>query len=658
MTRSATAGPEQAGLPAEGKPESTPVPGDRLRSWLLRVVPDTGAADRRPRHPWWRVMCLTGLDYFSTLGYQPGIAALAAGLVSPLATLILVALTLVGALPVYRRVVRDSPDGQGSIAMLERLLPRWSGKVFVLVLLGFVATDLIFTITMSAADATAHILQNPYAHLFMHGQRILVTLVLIALLAVVFLRGFSVAVGVAVVLVGVYLMLSGIVVVVSLAHVAAYPELVFNWRGALTLQYPDVIAVALVAALAVPKLTLGLSGFETGAAVTPLIEGEPSDTEQTPVGRVRGAHRLLTTAALIMSGFLITSSFATTLLISQTDLAAGGQANGRALAYLAHQYLGRGIGTLYDLSTVFILWFAGALALAGLLRFVPRFLPRYGMAPDWTRARRPLVLVFFAIAVVITLIFGASVDAQGGAYATGVLFVITSAAFAASLSARRHGHRYATVGYTAITAVLLYITVANIVERTDGVKIAAVFIVTIVVTSVASRAHRATEPRVSEIHLDPLAERFVKAAAAVGAVNLIAHEPDERVEQEYHDKVSEQRDVNRLPIDEPFMFLEVTVTNPSDFSSALRVCGEERAGFRVLRLEAPAIANGIAAVLLHIRDTTGGLPNIYFSWTEGNPVIYLLRSLFLGDGEIAPLTREVLRQAEKDRSRRPLVHVG
>jgi hypothetical protein len=619
---------------------------------------ETGATDHPARHPWWRVMCLTGLDYFSTLGYQPGIAALAVGLVSPLATLVLVALTLFGVLPVYRRLARESPDGQGSIGLLERLLPRWSGKVFVLVLLGFAATDLIFTITMSSADATAHILQNPYAHQFVHGQRILVTLALIALLAVVFLRGFSVAIGIAVALVGVYLMLSAIVVVVSLAHIVAYPELVFNWRGALTLQYPDVIAVAFVAALAVPKLALGLSGFETGAAVTPLIEGEPGDSEPTPAGRIRGAHRMLTTAALIMSGFLFTSSFATTLLISQTDLAAGGQANGRALAYLAHQYLGSGIGTVYDLSTVFILWFAGALAFAALLRFVPRYLPRYGMAPDWTRARRPLVLVFFAIAVVITLIFGAGVNAQGGAYATGVLFVITAAAFAASLSARRHGHRYATLGYGAITTVLLYTTVANIVERADGIKIAAVFIVTIIVTSVASRAHRATELRASEIHLDPLAEQFVNAAAAVGAVNLIAHEPDERGEQGYHDKLSEQREDNHLPVDEPFMFLEVTVTDPSDFSSPVRVYGEERAGYRVVRLEAPAIANAIAAVLLHIRDTTGRLPNIYFSWTEGNPVIYLLRYLFLGDGEIAPLTREVLRQAEKDRTRRPLVHVG
>jgi hypothetical protein len=187
---------------------------------------------RRHEHPWWQVMCLTGVDYFSTLGYQPSIAFIAANALSPIATIFLVLLTLFGALPIYSRVARESPHGEGSISMLEDLLPRWRGKLFVLALLGFVATDFIITITLSAADATAHVVDNPFAPPFLEGHRVAVTLVLIAILGAIFLKGFKEAIGLAVALVAVYLLFNLVVVSVGMYEVLTHPHAQNSWKPA------------------------------------------------------------------------------------------------------------------------------------------------------------------------------------------------------------------------------------------------------------------------------------------------------------------------------------------------------------------------------------------------------------------------------------------
>ncbi|MBC8076178.1 MAG: amino acid transporter, partial [Chloroflexales bacterium] len=391
----------------------------RFTRWLLEGTArdSEGPYEREgqhPQHSWWQVMCLTGVDYFSTLGYQPGIAALAAGALSPIATAVLVLLTLFGALPIYRRVAAESPHGEGSIAMLEHLLSWWQGKIFVLILLGFVATDFIITITLSAADATAHIAENPFVPEAIGNQVVLVTLVLVALLGAVFLKGFKEAIGIAVVLVILYLLLNLVVISVAFYQIATHPVVVDDWTRLLFQQHGNPLAMIGVSLLLFPRLALGLSGFETGVAVMPLVKGAKGDTYDRPVGRIRNTNTLLLTAALIMSVFLLTSSFATTVLIPPAEFEEGGKASGRALAYLAHTYLGDIFGTLYDISTISILWFAGASAMAGLLNIVPRYLPRYGMAPEWARAIRPLVLFFTFINLFVTWMFDADVVKQGG----------------------------------------------------------------------------------------------------------------------------------------------------------------------------------------------------------------------------------------------------
>jgi hypothetical protein len=628
----------------------------RFKRWFLEGLREQPGPHASAGHQsaWWKVMCLTGVDYFSTLGYQPGIAFLAAGLLSPLATLVLVLLTIFGALPMYRRVAELSPHGQGSIAILEELLPRWRGKALVLCLLGFAATGFIITITMSAADATAHIVENPLVPRAL-AHPVALTLLLLAALGAIFLKGFREAIWLAVPIVGIYLALNVAVVAWGTHYLWQRPEYFTEWWSQVAVTHGTPLNMMLVAMLLFPRLALGLSGFETGVAVMPLVEGRPGDTHEHPRGRIENTRKLLMTAALVMSVLLVTSSVITTLLVPADEFREGGAAYGRALAYLAHRHLGNTFGTIYDLSTVTILWFAGASAMVGLLNLVPRYLPRYGMAPEWAKANRPLVLIFTLITCVVTLLFNADVTSQAGAYATGVLVLMGSAALAVTLEAARSRKEWR--GYLLLTIVFAYTTLTNIVEQPEGIKIASVFIVIIIAMSMVSRVLRSTELRVHGVDADPLARRFIHEAAGA-PVRIIANRPDLGDPEEYAHKLREARESHHLPPDERVLFVEVRPGDVSDFSDTLRVTGADVGGHHVLRCVSPAIPNAIAALLLFCRDETGKIPHAYFGWTEGNQLAYLLKFLAFGEGDTAPVTREVLRQAEPNPMRRPRIHVG
>jgi hypothetical protein len=280
------------------------------------------------------------------------------------------------------------------------------------------------------------------------------------------------------------------------------------------------------------------------------------------------------------------------------------------------------------------------------------------MAPGWARARRPLVLVFMVICFLVTLAFKADVDAQAGAYATGVLTVITTASIAVMLSARHKRKRRSFIYFSIVALIFIYTTVVTIIADPEGLQIALLFIAAIVVVSLLSRSLRSTELRASSVTFDATALRFLEACDHNGDLRIIANHPDERTSREYLVKEREEREASNIPSGAPVLFLEVTVKDASEFASSIRVIGQEVGHFKVLRVVGTSIPNAIAAVLLAIRDNTGCRPHVYFGWTEGNPLKYLARFIFFGEGVIAPLTHEILRKAEPNPKRRPAIHVG
>ena len=602
-------------------------------------------------HAWYWVIWLTGVDYFSTLGYQPGIALLAAGTISPIATAILVAVTLLCALPVYWQVAGRSYAGLGSIALLENLLPGWWGKFIVLVLLGFATTDFVITMTLSASDAAHHATQNPYLHSLLGDADLGITLVLLALLAAVFLKGFTEAIELATAVCIPYLLLNVVVLGQAMVEVAAHPSLLSRWQNALT-SHGDWRQMALASAILFPRLALGLSGFETGVSVMPLIRGSDGDaTADKPAGRIRNTRKLLSSAALIMSVLLMVSSFVSVLLIPQDAYREGGPASGRAIAYLAHLYLGNVFGSIYDLSTILVLWFAGASAMAALLHLVPRYLPRVGMAPEWTASARPLVLLLFGFNVVVTVIFQANVEAQGGAYATGVLVLMSSAAVAAAISLWKEKSYGVGVYCWGVVLVFAYTTVVNMVERTDGIIIASFFILFILIVSGVSRYRRAKELRVG-------GHRFCNPESEQLWSSMVGHKVN-MLPIRSLDKESRTRREAKLrkyyAIDGPLAFVHVSLLdNRSEFLSPLEITVRQEDGqYLVEASQAVAAANAIAYLseLLHPAA-------IYLGLSRLNLMRQSFRYFLLGEGETGLMVYTILQhvwEVQKAEQERPCI---
>ncbi len=644
-----------------------------------QLTPST-AVLKPPEHQsfWLWVMCLTGVDYFSTLGYQPSIAFAAVGLLAPLATIVLILVTLGCAVPVYCRVAEESPLGHGSISMLERLLHGWTAKFLVLILLGFAATDFVITQTLSAADAAEHLVHNPFwinTPPLLHSQMLL-TAFLLVLLGGMFLRGFKEVIAIAVGIVAVYLALNAIVLTSGLVYLLGHPSLIATWYrdvmdGNWHIEHEGKGALAVIAACLIffPKLALGLSGFETSVAVMPLVRGDHGDDPHRPRGRIRNAKKLLVTAAIIMSFMLFGSSVVTAMLIDPHSLEPNGEAANRALAYVAHGegayrinplLFGSVFGTIYDISTVAILWFAGAAAMSGLLNLVPRYLPRFGMAPRWAEAVRWLVIVFTGINLFVTWIFDANVAKQGGAYATGVMVLMSGGAIAVTIDdyRKRNGNAWQRLnkGFLLAVFVFLYTTVAIVIEKPDGIKIAGTFVLATLVFSIVSRTRRSTELRFEKFDFVDETSRFLwDALRHLEFPVLVPHRPGHHTIAEKEEKI---RRVHRLERNVPIVFVEATVGDPSEFHhNPMIEVTEENERFLLRLTRCASVAHAVATVALEL-SKTGKPPEIHFGWSGESPLAANLSFLLFGEGNVPWLVRELILKAEPDPTRQPRVIIG
>ena len=600
-------------------------------------------------------MCLTGVDYFSTLGYQPGIAFLAAGLLSP-------SPPCPGAAHPVRGAAGLPAGGRGEPARagLDRhagAAPAlWRGKLFVLVLLGFAPPTSSspsrcrpptpartwWRTRTSRRSCTARSVDHPGAA---------------ALLGAVFLKGFSEAIGIAVVLVG---DLPGAERGRDRGRRSArslqHPHVVTDWTAALTAEHGNPLVMVAVSLLVFPKLALGLSGFETGVAVMPQSRAtRPTTAAHPPAGSAAPAG-CSPRPPCIMSVFLIASSLVTTLLIPRRRV------RGRRRRPTAGPWPTWPTSTWATASArsttsapSLILWFAGASAMAGLLNLVPRYLPRYGMAPEWAGAVRPLVLVFTASAFLITWIFDADVDAQGGAYATGVLVLMTSR--------RGGGHagrppgRPAPARPSASPSITAGLRLHHrrqrhraarrrqdrrLLHRRDRRRLAAV---------PGRRAPSSSAPPRSSRRRAPSPSCATAPAARSGSSPTSRTRGTSRSTARRSARSSTTTTCPTPATSSSSRSPSATPPTSRAASRCTARCCTAATGCSPST--APSVPNALAALLLRHPRPDRVRPHIYFEWTEGNPVLNLLRFLLFGVGEVAPITREVLRRAEPDAGAAP-----
>lgn len=665
--------------------------------------------------PW--VLCVVGLDYLSTLAYQPSIAFGAAGRLAPLVTVLVAAATLFLALPVYWYVAGRSPHGGGSTALLERAVPGWYGKLLLLVLLSFGAVDLVFTRTFSAAAAAEHIAHSPdptwqaalesaerggngvWQHLppavqarteGLWTRQLVVTLIVLVISTVAglwFFKGYTRGfVRLAVVVVVVYLSLTFTVVGSGAVYLGGNPDLVRQWwadvwagNGRPAAPHPagDWTALLLACVPLFPFLALGLSGFELTLMAMPLVRGRPGDDPKHPRGRIARTRLLLVVAAVVMSVYLLASTLVTTLLMPPEALVTDGKAKYRALAYLAHggsladgtaaaavnPVFGPLFGTLYDASTVAILSLAGLSFAMTLSAWIPPYLHRLGMEFDWSVRLGLLVWLFTGVKFAVTVYYGADVDAHRGAYLTSVLAVFAFAAAAAAVDVwqKRRGWGWRTPWRTPplfLLATLVFAASGVLVSagRPLGAVMAGAFVAVVLAVSMVSRSWRCTEFRFDGFAFaDDATEAEWKRLAASDFRVLV---PIRSGMETLPEKEQDIRTYHRIPAGEPIVFVQAELADPSDFHHRPRLRLFRENGRVVVHItRCASVPHALAAAALDLASA-GAVPEVHFGWSNENPVTANLHFVLFGHGNVPWMVNTLVRRAAVPEDRKPRVIVG
>jgi hypothetical protein len=690
-----------------------PVSTDSSTPSNLRPL-DGLSKEAQPEYYWLWVMCLLGVDYFSTLAYQPSITFSVAGRLGPLATVIVVLLTLFGALPIYFYVANKSVHGQGSIALLERLVHGWAGKTLILLLLGFAATDFVMIKTLSLADAAEHVTHNSYLeeqHLLntlasqfkewgkdnvgetvtgFFNEQLIVT-ILLGVLGFVFWwvlrRGFNRNVLFwAVPVVVLYLALNAVVLGAGLNYLKENPERLETWwqqveQGDWAIDKPfwagpNWVSIAILCLVLLPQLSLGLSGFEMSLILMPQVRSKHGDAATERRSRVRNTRKVLLAAAVIMSVYLLASALVTAVLIPPEAFSAQGRATNRALAYLAHggpivpaaagervaldPMFGMVFGTVYDVTTILLLTLAGTSVMTALSTLLPHFLLRFGMEMRWTARWGIMLMVFGLVNLLVTLYFRADVNDQRGAYATGVLVLMSSAAIVTTLS-RRHdivqrGRRGYPWYFATIAVVFVMTTLSVIGTSPTGLMIAFGFIVAVLTMSLIIRAVRSDEHRTLGFEFVSPESKFLwDSLRVLDFPILVPHRPG-APDRDEKEKII-RGDHNIDPAAE-VVFLEIEVDDPSNFYQRLLIeVFQEQRRYIIRVRRCCSVAHAIAAIALEMSKESKP-PGLHFGWSEMAILSASWSYLALGEGNVPSKVHELIHMLEPDPKHRPRVIVG